>query len=431
VTVDSERGGARGWSVWLLAVAFVVYLFSFQTGYAIVNPSVQKDVQLSVAQVGTIAAVYTWVLAACQFFSGSLLDRLGARKVLPVCIALVTLGIFVFANAQSFGVLLLSQLIIALGACAGFVGAGYVGGQWFGMAKFSLMFGLVQFAASLFSAFGQNLLGLLLAYQPWRTVFNEIGVLGIGLFVLGALFIRDAQPPPARPGEGIGSFLGSLGRNLMAVARIRHVWIAAAFGAMCFGSMLSLGVVWGPKLMMARGLEPSTATWTASLLWLGLAAGCFAIPAWSDRLRRRKLPMVLGTLGQLLAIVLILYAPSMGAPVAMAACFLFGFANAVHMLAFSTAADVVAPDQIGTAAAIVNGTMFIMGGILISRPGVRVGAWLEAHDGQADYLALAQFASLPLLLALAAALVLALSIRETYPRDDGSGPRTITLKEAT
>ena len=29
--------GAHAWGVWLLAVAFVVYLFSFQTGYAIVN----------------------------------------------------------------------------------------------------------------------------------------------------------------------------------------------------------------------------------------------------------------------------------------------------------------------------------------------------------------------------------------------------------
>lgn len=415
MSASPEQGGPQAWLVWLLAVAFVVYLFGFQTGYAIVNPSVQKDVGLSVAQVGTIAAVYTWVFAACQFFSGSLLDRLGARRVLPGCIALVTLGIFVFANAGSFEMLLLSQIIIAIGACAGFVGAGYVGGQWFGMAKFSLMFGLVQFAASLFSAFGQNLLGLALEHQPWRIVFNEIAVAGIVLLVLGTLFIRDAAPQVATREVGVGDFLSSLWRGLAAVARIRHVWLAAAFGAMCFGTMLSLGVVWGPKLMMARGLEPATATGTASLLWLGLAAGCFAIPAWSDRLRRRKLPIVLGTMLQLVTIGLILWLPSMNAPMAMVLCLLFGFGNAVHMLAFSTAADVVMPQQIGTSAAIVNGAMFVMGGVLISRPGVRIGNWIEIHGTPTSYLELARFASLPLLLALAIALVLALSMKETYP----------------
>src|SRR5271154_2424975 len=117
----TKSRGAMAWFVWALAVTFVVYYFSFQTGYAIVNPSVQKDVGLSVSQVATVAALYTWVFAGCQFLSGALLDRLGAGTIIPVSIALVTVGIFVFANAESYQALLLSQLIIAVGACSGFV----------------------------------------------------------------------------------------------------------------------------------------------------------------------------------------------------------------------------------------------------------------------------------------------------------------------
>ena len=116
---EHSLGGPMAWWVWALAVIFVVYLFSFQTGYAIVNSSVQQDIGLTVAQVGTIAAVYTWAFAICQFFGGALLDRLGSRKVLPISIALVTVGIFVFANAHSFAMLLLSQVIIALDPAPG------------------------------------------------------------------------------------------------------------------------------------------------------------------------------------------------------------------------------------------------------------------------------------------------------------------------
>jgi hypothetical protein len=78
---------------------------------------------------------------------------MGARRILVPAILLVSIGVFIFANAKDFGMLLMSQALIALGACTGFVGAGYIGGKWFGMAKFSFMFGLVQFAASLLSAF--------------------------------------------------------------------------------------------------------------------------------------------------------------------------------------------------------------------------------------------------------------------------------------
>lgn len=406
-----ELGSARAWFVWALAVTFVVYYFSFQTGYAIVNSRVQQDIGLSVSQVAAVAAVYTWIFALCQFLSGALLDRLGAGKILPVSIALVTIGIFVFANAQNYGTLLLSQLIIAVGACSGFVGAGYIGGQWFGMAKFSFMFGLVQFAASFFSAFNQNLLSLALTTIPWRELF---GLFGIVLFVLGAVFIRNPTPI-VRPAESITAFFAAVAKGMVEVAKIPHVWVASAFGALCFGVMLGLGVVWGPKLLAARGFDAATANWSTSLLWLGLAAGCFVVPRWSDVIKRRKLPIIVGIAVQALALALLLYLPELNAIAAMVLCFAFGFGNAAHMLAFSTAADVVQPSQIGTSAAIVNGIMFIVGGIMISRPGVRIGLGIDAGI-EPKSLELAQYASRPLMLAIVVALAIAFAIRETYPK---------------
>jgi hypothetical protein len=89
--------------------------------------------------------------------------------------------------------------------------------------------------------------------------------------------------------------------------------------------------------------------------------------------------------------------------------------NAAHMLAFSTAADVVTPNRIGTSAAIVNGIMFIVGGIMIQRPGVRVGWGIEAGLEQGT-LELAQYAGWPLMLAILIALGLAAVMRETYPK---------------
>ena len=407
-------GGLRAWGVWLIAVTFVVYYFSFQTGYSIVNYRVQEDVGLTIAEVGLIAAAYTWVFAVCQFLAGPLLDRIGARPVLLPAIVLVTIGIFLFATAENFNTLLLSQVFIALGACTGFVGAGYVGGTWFGWAKFSIMFGLVQFSASLFSAFGQNALSWALEIWPWRELFGYVVGFGILLFVVALLGLRDPAPVVVAGERGMRPFLADVARAMSQVARSRTVWVAAAFGALCFGVMLALGVVWAPKLMLVRGMDAASANLAASLLWLGLAAGCFTTPWISDRLGRRKLPTIVGIAIQAVALSLLIYAPSLSPTVAMALSFVFGFGNSAHMLAFSSAADVVEPKYIGTSAAIVNGMMFIVGGIMISRPGLRVGL------GQAEGLApasldLAQFAARPLMLAVLIALVIAVFMRETHP----------------
>lgn len=408
-------GGTQAWLVWSIAVTFVIYYFSFQTGYSIVNPAVKNDIGLSVAQVGIVAAIYTWVFALCQFFSGALLDRFGARRVLLPAILFVCIGVFIFANAKSFGGLLLSQLFIALGACTGFVGAGYVGGNWFGMAKFSFMFGLVQFAASLFSAFNQNLLSWALHFVSWRDLFNAVGIAGIVLFTFAVARLRDPSPVNIPPGLSFAGFLSDLLHSLYEVARVPHIWVASAFGALCFGVMLSLGVVWAPKLMAVRGLDTATANTASSFLWLGLAAGCFFTPWISDRLQNRKLPTVIGIVVQLFALATLLYLPSQNPTVEMALCFLFGVGNSVHMLAFSTASDVVRPQLIGTSAAIVNGMMFVVGGMMISRPGVRVGLGIDEGVAPAS-LELAQFASRPLVFGLVAALIIATLMRETYPK---------------
>jgi len=215
-----------------------------------------------------------------------------------------------------------------------------------------------------------------------------------------------------RPAESLTAFLAE---GIVEVAKIPHVWVASAFGALCFGVMLGMGVVWAPKLLAVRGLDAETANWSTSLLWLGLAAGCFVVPRWSDMVKRRKLPVIVGIAVQTLALALLLYLPELSSMAAMALCFAFGFGNAAHMLAFSTAADVVRPDRIGTSAAIVNGIMFIVGGIMINRPGMRIRLGIEAGI-EPKSLELAQYASRPLILATVIALAIAFAMRETYSK---------------
>jgi cyanate permease len=277
------------------------------------------------------------------------------------------------------------------------------------------MFGLVQVMAALTSAFSVNIFEAVLKEVNWRTLFNFYGVIGIVLLVLGAIYIRNPKPVTGGMSQGIGEFFTSVISGMIEVAKIPHVWMASIVGALLFGVMLALGVVWMPKLLMVHGLSATAAGFGSSMLWLGLAAGSAIIPWWSDHIKNRKLPIIVGSVVQVAALLGLLYIPNLGAGSAILLCFIFGFANANHMLAFSTAADVVRPDQIGTSAAIVNGIMFIVGGIMISRPGVRIGLGLEAGI-EPKSLALAQHASWPLLVALVIALVLSFVIKETYPR---------------
>jgi hypothetical protein len=116
-------------------------------------------------------------------------------------------------------------------------------------------------------------------------------------------------------------------RSLVDVAKIGHVWVAGGVGGALFGVLLALGVVWGPKLLMVRGASESTAAMGSSMLWLGLAVGSAVVPWWSDRIRARKLPTVLGTVVQLVALSLLVYVST-----PLAGCNRFPAINPHHFL---------------------------------------------------------------------------------------------------
>jgi hypothetical protein len=129
--------------------------------------------------------------------------------------------------------------------------------------------------------------------------------------------------------------------------------------------------------------------------------------------KKHGIPIVSFAL-QLVALLTLIFLPHLNAAVAMVLWFIFGFGAAAHMLAFSAAADVVRLKHIGTSAAIVNGTMFFVSGLLIARPGEIVNRLTAASMPVSAELA--QRAVRPLALGLIGALVLSALIRESYPK---------------
>lgn len=125
-------------------------------------------------------------------------------------------------------------------------------------------------------------------------------------------------------------------------------------------------------------------------------------------MKSRKLPILGTTLVQLVALLAVVYLP-VTSVMAMVLYFIFGLCNAGHMLNFTAAADNVPPRLIGTSASIVNGSMFVFGGILMGLPGKLLAGTQEAL---ADY----QHAMLVPIAALVLALLVALLIKESYPK---------------
>jgi len=398
----SRLGSPEAWLIWVLATTFVVWLFAIQTGYAVVSPDIQQTANLTIAQIGLAASVYTWVFAIVQFFSGPLLDRFGTRPLLAIAVALVTVGAFLYAASTSFATLAAAQVVLAIGASFGFVGAGYVGGKWFDAAKYGLMFGLVQSFASLGSAVGQPLILAALDHLDWQQLLVAFGSFGVLLAVTFVVFVRDPRLPDAPPSEPQRGVLRPILSELGRCFANPRVLLSAVLSAASFGTMLAVGTLWGPRIMSARGEDATVATALTALAWLGLAVGAPLANIVSNRWGSRRWPAVIALLLQGTMIAGVIYLPDTTTGAAVVLMFAMGLFSGAQMLGFTVAGESVDPHLIGSASAIVNGACFLLSGVLTSVP----SAFLPADPRLADYQAVLWIMPLVLLIGAAAGLAL-------------------------
>lgn len=392
-------GGPRAWWVWIIVTVFTIYLFNVQTMFSVVQGQIGEHLQLDESHLTLIAGVYTWAFAIFQFFGGAFLDCFGSRKILIPAFIFVTAGVFLYGLATSYTVILLAQVLMALGACCGFVGAGYVGGIWFGMAAYGTMFGYVQTLSSLSSAIQQPITESLLGSMTYEKMFIYLGFFGILLVVLAILYVRNPTPVISHQSP----FKVVIG-NLKQIVKKKQMWIAAIWGGIAFGLNLALGVVWTPQIFENAGFTQGNGNLGSALLWLGLAAGSCFWPQWSNKINSRKKPSIIGIIMMLVGMAAVIYL-KLPLWMMLVLMFVIGMGATSHMLAFTVGGDVAGGPLVGTSSAFLNGIMFIFGGILQNIP-----SGLHARG--------AGFAGMftPYVVALIIALIFVLMQKETAPK---------------
>lgn len=392
-------GGPRAWWIWIIVTVFTIYLFNVQTMFSVVQGDIKSTLHLDESHLTLIAGVYTWAFAIFQFFGGAFLDCFGSRKVLIPAFIFVTAGVFLYGIATSYTVILVAQVLMALGACCGFVGAGYVGGVWFGMAAYGTMFGYVQVLSSLSSAIQQPITEGLLSFLTYEKLFIYLGFFGILLVVLAILYMRNPTPVVSHK-----SPFKVVTGNLRQIVKMPQMWIAAMWGGIVFGLNLALGVVWTPKLFTEAGFTEGNGNLGSALLWLGLAAGSCFWPQWSNRIHSRRLPSIIGVILMIIGLVSVIYI-NMPLWLMVTMMFIIGMGATSHMLAFSVGGDVAGGPLVGTSSAFLNGIMFIFGGILQNTPSA-------LHSHGAGF----QGMFTPYIIAAVVALVFVFIQKETAPR---------------
>jgi MFS family permease len=330
---------------------------------SVAGPVIARELHLRPGQMGLLFSAFLWTYGLAQIPVGTIIDRVGPRRLLAVALTLWSAAQGATGLAVGLPQLFAARLALGLGEAPQWPIGAKVVGAWFAPGARGLATGVFNTASTLGPAIAPPLVTALMLAFGWRGAFFATALTGLAAALAWIAFYRDRvagpgdEPPPPR----------TPWRRLLAAPAL---W-AMALGNVGSGYMNWFYAAWLPGyLESARHLTVPQTGWAASIPYgfgvLGSLAGGLACDrlaaAGLSPMLSRKLPIVAGlAVGAAFTGLTILAPTSAGAVAAIsAALFASNLAGAAIWAMAITAAP---PGGVASVGAFQNFGGFVGGAL--------------------------------------------------------------------
>ncbi|KTD49790.1 hypothetical protein Lrub_0418 [Legionella rubrilucens] len=364
-TMNEKKYMVMAWLICGLGALYYSYEYLLRISPSVMEPALREHFNLSATGFGLLSAFYYYAYVPLQIPVGVLLDRYGPRLLLTLACMVCVIGTFIFCGTQLFWVAAIGRFLVGFGSAFAFVGVLKLATIWLPEDKLAMVSGMASALGTIGAMLGDNLLGYMVIKLGWRETVNYTAIFGIGLIFVLWYGIRDRHRNQRQSGT-VENFRQSM-TDLGIIARNKQIWINGMYGCLVYLPATVFAELWGiPYLKNAHGLSLEAADLANSLLFLGFTIGAPLFGLLSDKLKRRKLPMVIGAVGAAIVMMMVLYMPGLteiGIDVLM---FVLGLLYSAQCIVFAVGRELSPNEATGTAIAMTN--MIVMLGAMFLQP---------------------------------------------------------------
>jgi MFS family permease len=373
VALDQKQTGTqtRAFAIaWAFTVVFYFLEYAVRSSPAVMIPELEASFHTTALGISAILGAYYYTYSTMSLVAGAALDRLGAKRTVPVGAAILGIGCLFFSLSAVWAGDV-GRLLQGAGSAFAFTGAVYLAAHGFPARFLATAIGFTQCVGMLGGSAGQFAVGPMIEHGlEVHAIWIGLGVIILAVAVCLYLATPKEQFAQRAQGEGAASVL----KPYQIVFSNPQSYLIA--------SMVPLGWVFGCPL----------------LGWL------------SDRIGRRK-PVIMGS-----AAVMILAAAQIALkpiPIPVhGAMFIFGVASGAAMIPYSVIKE-VNPDNVkGSATGGINFLVFgitaFLGPVYAKHIGKGIGNSMNLHLHF-------QHGAYFWIVCCAAAIVVSFFLRETGP----------------
>lgn len=411
---------AYPWLIVCCGMLFYCYNYFLRVSPSVMQNELSQAFHMKAVQFGTLAAFYYYAYTPMQVPAGMIYDKFGVRFVLCLASLMAVAGLAVFISADSYFVAGCGRFMIGLGCAFAYIGTLKLASIWLPPNRFATVAGLTTAIGMTSGALAQTYLTHVVEAIGYQHALRGALVAGVILSLIVLFLVRNRP----KSENAIAEMQAPLDiKQLFSALRIiftnPQMWLIGLIGCLLYLPSSVFLDLWGiPYLEAVYQLTPEQAVTISSYTFYGWIISGPIIGAFSDKIKRRKMPLTATGFFAALLLCVVFYIPGLNVSGLYMIFFIIGFCCGAHPLCFALGKE-SNPIQIsGTSVAVTN--MLIMAGGAIFQP--VVGELLDLHTSSpvgvnglpvytaSDY----TFALSVIPLGVALGIFLSLFVKETY-----------------
>ena len=251
---------------WAFTVIFYFLEYAVRSSPSVMIPELEAAFRTTALGVGAIIGVYYYTYSAMSLIAGAALDHLGAKRTVPVGIAVLGIGCLLF-SAPTVVAGDIGRLLQGAGSAFAFTGAVYLAAHGFPARYLATAIGATQCVGMLGGSAGQFVVGPMMEHGVGVHVFW----IGMGVLILADGVLLYVATPREQLGPHVqaGGF-GSLLTPYKIVFSNPQSYLCGAVAGLLFAPTTIGDMIWESQHFKKIFRFLSTTPWSP-LLWFRLA----------------------------------------------------------------------------------------------------------------------------------------------------------------